>query len=102
DDESKFLIRSSSDVDAGTYLLYDEKAMRMAMVGQSYPQLDPRQIAPMQSITYTAADGTTIPGYLTIPIGAEPEQLPLVVMPHGGPISRDSWQFDFVRAFLVS
>lgn len=101
-DESRLLIRSSSDVDAGTYLLYDEKLKHMAAVGESYPQLDPSRIAPMQAISYPARDGASIPGYLTIPSGAKAQKLPLIVMPHGGPISRDGWRFSFLRAFLVS
>ncbi len=30
------------------------------------------------------------------------QHLPLIVMPHGGPINRDSWHFDFLQQFLVS
>ena len=56
----------------------------------------------MRSITYKAQDGTEIPGYLTTPFGVRAENLPMVVMPHGGPISRDSWGFFFLREFLVS
>lgn len=101
-DESRLLIRSSSDVDAGTYLLYDEKLKHMAAVGERYPQLDSSRISPMQSISYPARDGTSIPGYLTVPLGVKAEKLPLVVMPHGGPIARDGWRFSFLRAFLAS
>jgi dipeptidyl aminopeptidase/acylaminoacyl peptidase len=33
--------------------------------------------------------------YLTLPLGREPKNLPLVVNPHGGPYGiRDSWGFD--------
>jgi dipeptidyl aminopeptidase/acylaminoacyl peptidase len=56
----------------------------------------------MQTISYPARDGTIIPGYLTVPPGVRAEHLQLIVMPHGGPIDRDSWRFDFLRAFLVS
>jgi dipeptidyl aminopeptidase/acylaminoacyl peptidase len=56
----------------------------------------------MRSIEYPARDGVNIPGYLTVPPGVRAEHLPLIVMPHGGPISRVSWQFSFLRQFLVS
>lgn len=56
----------------------------------------------MRAINYPAKDGTVIPGYLTVPLGARTENLPLVVMPHGGPIARDSWGFDPWVQFLAS
>ena len=57
----------------------------------------------MLAIKYPARDGTQIPGYLTRPPGQESAQhLPLIVMPHGGPIHRDSWEYFFLQQFLVS
>ena len=99
---SLMLVHASSDVDAGTYYLLDSAHGRLSRLGTAYPELDPATLGRMQSISYPARDGTSIPGYLTLPPGARPEHLPLIVMPHGGPIARDSWQFDPVRAFLVS
>jgi dienelactone hydrolase len=101
-DERLYLVRASSDVDAGTYYLLDAKKGQLERVGKAYPDLDPATVGRMQTISYPSRDGTTIPGYLTVPPGVRAEHLRLVVMPHGGPIARDSWQFDFLRAFLVS
>jgi dipeptidyl aminopeptidase/acylaminoacyl peptidase len=56
----------------------------------------------MTGIVYKAADDTDIPGYLTIPTGAERKNLPLIVMPHDGPLARDSWKFSFLRTFLAN
>jgi dipeptidyl aminopeptidase/acylaminoacyl peptidase len=56
----------------------------------------------MSYITYKAADGTMIPGYLTVPTGAEKKNLPLVILPHDGPRARDSWTFSFLRTFLAN
>jgi dipeptidyl aminopeptidase/acylaminoacyl peptidase len=53
-------------------------------------------------VSYPAKDGTSIPGCLTVPVGIRAENLPLVVMPHGGPIARDSWRYFFLRAFLAN
>src|SRR5262249_22277991 len=46
-------------------------------------------------ITYEAADGMKIPAYLTLPAGRPASKLPLVVLPHGGPASRDTADFDW-------
>jgi dipeptidyl aminopeptidase/acylaminoacyl peptidase len=59
-------------------------------------------MAPMRPIRYESRDGLTIPGYLTLPAGAEPHGLPLVVHPHGGPWARDGWGFDPEVQFLAS
>ena len=43
-----------------------------------------------------------LPGYLTVPAGAEAKNLPMVIYPHGGPHARDSWGFDEIVQFMVS
>src|SRR6202008_3720014 len=75
---------------------------QLRRIGTAYPELDPAKLGRMRSIAYPARDGTLIPGYLTVPPGLRAEHLPLIVMPHGGPISRDRWEFDFLLQFLVS
>jgi dipeptidyl aminopeptidase/acylaminoacyl peptidase len=101
-DEKTFVIHSYSDVDDGTYFVLDTVQKKLRRIGTAYPELDPQQLGRMRSISYKAADGTEIPGYLTVPVGKRAENLPLIVMPHGGPIARDSWDFFFLRSFLVS
>ena len=56
----------------------------------------------MRSITYTSRDGLTIHGYLTLPVGVEPKNLPVVVHPHGGPWARDAWGFSPEVQFLAN
>ena len=74
----------------------------MQTLGTGYPELAKQPLPHLETIEYTARDGTKIPGYLTVPAGAEKKNLPLIVMPHGGPVARDSWSFDFLRLFLAS
>jgi dipeptidyl aminopeptidase/acylaminoacyl peptidase len=100
-DEKTFVVRASSDVDEGSYYIFDTAAGSLVAIGRAYPDLDPVKLARMQTISYPASDGTVIPGYLTVPVGQRAERLPLVVMPHGGPIARDSWDFFFLREFLT-
>ncbi len=49
----------------------------------------------VRRITYAAADGLEIPAYLTLPPGREPKNLPLIVLPHGGPAARDTAGFNW-------
>jgi dipeptidyl aminopeptidase/acylaminoacyl peptidase len=53
-------------------------------------------------VSYTARDGLTINGYLTLPRGLAPERLPVVVNPHGGPWARDVWDYNAEVQFLAS
>jgi dipeptidyl aminopeptidase/acylaminoacyl peptidase len=101
-DQQRYVVRASSDVDSGTYYLLDMQTKNLSRIGTGYPDLDPAKLGRMQTVSYRAQDGTSIPAYLTAPPGLRAEHLPLVVMPHGGPIARDRWRFNFLRAFLVS
>lgn len=61
------------------------------------------QLAHVQAVSYPAADGTMVPAYLTLPPGIEhAEGLPAIVMPHGGPASRDVWGFDWLSQFFAA
>jgi len=101
-DERILLIRSLSDVDAPRFMMFNSDTNQLSNFGASYPGRDPATLAPMRPISYPARDGTRIPAYLSAPPGAPAAHLPLIVMPHGGPIARDTWGYDFLRQFLVS
>ncbi len=56
----------------------------------------------MKPIKYTARDGLTIHGYLTLPPGKEPKKLPTVVLVHGGPWWRDTWGYNPMVQWLAN
>ena len=101
-DGRKLLIFAGSDSDPGRYYLFDRdtKTLNEAMV--EHPQLEGRTLAQAKPVTITAPDGAQIPAYLTLPPGKDPKNLPAVVLPHGGPSSRDDWGFDFLSQFLAA
>ncbi|MBX9615835.1 MAG: S9 family peptidase [Caulobacteraceae bacterium] len=88
--------------DSGTYYLYDAVARRVSVVGRAYPAVPNDQVGPVRRIRYVASDGLEIPGYLTVPSGLPVRALPLVVLPHGGPQSRDYSDFDWLAQALAS
>lgn len=102
EDQKTFVVDSFSDVEAGRWVIYDSVKGSLEPLGRAYPDLPAEKMARLRWIHYPAKDGTTIPGYLTIPKDAKPEKLPLIVMPHGGPIHRDTFEFDFLRQFLAN
>ena len=56
----------------------------------------------MTAIRYPSSDGLEIPAYLTLPKGVPAKNLPLVVVPHGGPWARDVWGYDPLSQFLAN
>jgi dienelactone hydrolase len=100
-DKSVFIVRSYSDQEPPSFRVLDVGRHTMLSLGSAYPDRDLSTFAPMRSISYPARDGTPIPAYLSTPPGKTAD-LPLIVMPHGGPIARDSWGYFFLREFLVS
>ncbi len=100
--EKILLIRSVSDVDAPRFSILNTETHELSKLGTTYPDRDVSTLGPMRPLSYPARDGTRIPGYLSTPPGRPAAHLPLVVMPHGGPIGRDTWDYFFLRQFLVS
>jgi dipeptidyl aminopeptidase/acylaminoacyl peptidase len=85
------LVQTRSPTDPGTFYVFTEASGKMVPLGQVNRALDGKVLAPTTHVSYPARDGLTIPGYLTLPVGRPAAGLPLVVMPHGGPFVRDTW-----------
>jgi dipeptidyl aminopeptidase/acylaminoacyl peptidase len=101
-DGQRLLVFAYSDRDPGTYYLFDRADNSLTLVGTRMGWIKPDRMAPMDPIQYAARDGLPIHGYLTGPLGASRQNLPLVVMPHGGPWVRDVWGFDPLVQMLAS
>lgn len=90
--------------DPGAYYLFSQG--QLSPLGMPYPQVNPATLGQTDLVYYTARDGLTIPAFLSTP----PEELygpgpyPAVVMPHGGPWSRDdlTWDSSMWRWLMTS
>ena len=99
---SKFLIRAYTDVNPGTYYVYDFLKDELKSLGKVNSALDPKELSPTKSIEYTTQDGYKIYAYLTIPKGQGQSKLPLIVIPHNGPSSRTVWGYNAEVQYLAS
>ena len=90
-----------SDICRGRNYFFNKANNSMTLLAD-FNLTNPNHMAPMTSIRYVARDGLEIQGYLTIPVGVEPYNLPVVVMPHDGPWSRDFWGFSEEVQFLAN
>jgi dipeptidyl aminopeptidase/acylaminoacyl peptidase len=101
-DEMKLVVRAGSDSDPGRYYIYDAGKRALNEILLARPGLEGAALASVKPISFPAADGTSIPAYLTLPPGKENVRgLPAVVLPHGGPSARDEWGFDWLAQFLA-
>lgn len=84
------------------YYSYDRATKRGTFLFVSRPALLNYQLASMQPITFKASDGLTIHGYLTLPVGVAPKNLPMVLYVHGGPWGRDTWGYNPYPQWLAN
>lgn len=100
--EDMYMIRTYSDRTRGAYHLFNKNTKELTKLAELSPWLKEEHLCEMQPISYTSRDGLTIHGYLTLPLGYEPRNLPVVVNPHGGPWARDYWGFNPEVQFLAN
>ncbi|MET1756260.1 S9 family peptidase [Novosphingobium sp. RD2P27] len=101
-DEGRLLMFIGSDIDPGRYYSLNKATRKLAEVLPVRSALLDRELAEMKPVQISATDGTKIPGYLTLPPGSSGKGLPAIVMPHGGPSSRDDWGFDWLAQFFAA
>jgi dipeptidyl aminopeptidase/acylaminoacyl peptidase len=82
------------------YYLANVKEHFTLPIGNIYEAVT--QIAEVRPVKYAAADGLEIPAYLTLPPDRPAKNLPLIVLPHGGPQARDSLGFDWWAQALAA
>jgi dipeptidyl aminopeptidase/acylaminoacyl peptidase len=100
--EDKFMVRTYSDKSRGAYYFYDKATKELKKLADLSPWLNEKDLCDMKPITYKSRDGLTIHGYLTLPKGYDPKNLPVVINPHGGPWARDYWGFNSEVQFLAN
>jgi len=102
DEENRFIVKTESDKSKGKYYYYDVALDSLTFLAEVADWLNEDDLSEMKPISYQTSDGLTINGYLTIPNGGDGKNLPVVVNPHGGPWSRDVWQFNSEVQFLAN
>ena len=102
-DGKQIVVSVYSDSNPGELYLYDRETGKARFLMSSRPQLDKKKMASVKPFNFTARDGQSIYGYLTIPHGSNGKSLPMIVNPHGGPIGpRDEWAFNPEAQLLAS
>ncbi len=103
DDGQRLLFSVASDRDPGSYYIYDRQTGQADLLFANKSGIEPDQMALRKPIVFKARDGKELAGYLTMPNNPQQKKLPIILLPHGGPIGvNDSWYFDTDAQFLAS
>jgi len=102
-DANTSVVFAHSDINPGAYYLYHADKNQLQFLFNAREGIDFRLMAETKPVSFKARDGLEIHGYLTLPFNKEAKNLPLVVMPHGGPHGpRDWWGFDSDAQLLAN
>ncbi|MDB4925675.1 prolyl oligopeptidase family serine peptidase [Mucilaginibacter sp.] len=100
--EKKFIVTTYTDRSRGSVYLYERVTDKLIKLADN-SDINPDELCTMQPIHYKASDGLIINGYLTLPLGDNKTNLPVVVMPHDGPFgARNSWEYKPEVQFLAN
>jgi len=102
-DGNKLLFSTASDRDPGAYYLFDRQTLKAEKLFDRAPWIDPSRMAERRPLRFKASDGLELEAILTLPRDVAETNLPMVLLPHGGPIGvRDDWFYDSDAQFLAS
>lgn len=99
---NRFILFAESDTDAGMYLDLDVGKGALNLIARAYANIAPENLSPVKPFVYKTRDGVSLQGYLTLPAGVDGKGLPLIVMPHGGPVARDELGYDWWQQYMAA
>ena len=105
EDWSKIIYLLEDGSTSGSYLLHDVASGQLTILAHQRDNIPQEALGLVYAIEYPARDGLTIPAILTLPAGVEIEDarnLPLILMPHGGPESYDSIGFHYRAQYFAN
>lgn len=103
DDGNLWLLYTYGPQDLGTYYMYNHQTHALNSLISQRSNINANLLPTQHVLEYTTSDGQRQWGYLWLPPGytmAQARNLPTIVVPHGGPESRDVWGSDpFAQSF---
>jgi dipeptidyl aminopeptidase/acylaminoacyl peptidase len=101
-EDRHWIVRYLNDVKPSKYFLYTRNPQKLELLIDPDSRLSKYTLAQMKPVQIKARDGMDLTGYLTLPQSAQQQNLPLVLIPHGGPWYRDEWGFDSEVQWLAN
>ncbi|WP_306437047.1 S9 family peptidase [Porphyrobacter sp. GA68] len=108
-DDAKWIVWNDPVTGPLKAYLYDRTAGTLTEFYTARPELAGAPLQPMHPLELKARDGLTLPSYLTLPAGSDPNgdgrpdrPVPMVLVVHGGPWARDTYGFDSEHQWLAN
>ncbi len=102
-DGTMLLFSVSSDRNPGAYYLIDRRTNKVRKLFDAEPWIHPQQMSERRPFRFKNRDGMELEGILTLPKGRGESNLPMVLMPHGGPFYvKDDWFYDNLAQAVAS
>ncbi|MCC3151697.1 prolyl oligopeptidase family serine peptidase [Hymenobacter sp. BT770] len=101
-DERLWLLSANSATQPSVAYLFDRQTKQLTKQYETRPKLKSSDLADMKVVRYKSSDGLEIPAYLTLPKGVAAKNLPVMIVPHGGPWARDTYGFNAMHQFLAN
>lgn len=93
-DNQTWLYADMRDDASLRYYIYQRRTGRHALLFDSQPDLAQYTLVPMTPHVIQTSDDEDMVVYLSLPHGIPAENLPFVLVAHGGPWARDSWNLN--------
>jgi dipeptidyl aminopeptidase/acylaminoacyl peptidase len=94
DADATWVVAFTIDNGPVPYYAYERKSQTASFLFDNQPELSNYTLSTMEPVTFTSRDGLSIHGYLTLPVGTNNTNLPMVLNVHGGPWARDAWGYN--------
>lgn len=102
-DDNIMLVQVLGSNDPGQWYVFQAANAKMTRFIDNESGLKPSQLAVSHYVRYPARDHTVLPAHLTLPTGRSARNLPLIILPHGGPYGvRDRGDYDSDVQFLAN
>lgn len=108
-DDRQWIVVFSKDDGPVRYYHFNRDTKEAKFLFVNRPDIEGLPLAKMHSAVVPARDGLKLVSYYTLPRAVDPDgdgktskPLPLVLLVHGGPWSRDSWGYDALHQLLAN
>lgn len=109
DDDRLWTVAVDPVVSPPSVHLFDRKGKSLQQLYVSRPELVGAPLQPMYPREIRSRDGLTLPSYLTLPPGSDPDgngvpskPVPMVLLVHGGPWARDDYGYNAYHQWLAN
>lgn len=98
----RMLVRVDKPDEAGRLYYFDVADGNLHLFANLNSATNGTRAGKMDKVRYTARDGLEIEAIMTTPPGREAKNLPVVILPHGGPWAQDTMDWDYWAQFIAS